>query len=240
VFPDRSGARGTSRRGTALQLRRRPHFSSDRADRLCPGVVVRNAIASADVRIRRHRRVSVALLPAQTRNVQRSRSDHGSFRAGYVRDRRAGVARSVVDRHDDRRAQHAAAGAEGIPRKSDHENSGRRDSDVYEISAADLRHPAGRAEQGLRPVRRESVQGLADRRGHQRRLLRQLLVGESFPGQGRRAALGPAGRAVFVNLHDRGHGQGSQDGPRAAHLRGRHPDCLGRDVLPLSCADRNF
>ena len=26
----------------------------------------------------------------------------------------------------------------------------------------------------------------------------------------------------------------------SAHLRGRHPDCLRRDVLPLSCPDRYF
>ena len=70
----------------------------------------------------------VALLQAQIGNVQRSRSDHGSFRPGYLCDRRARVARSIVDRHHHRRAQHAAAGAQGISRESDHENSRCRDS----------------------------------------------------------------------------------------------------------------
>ena len=84
-----------------------------------------DATASVDVWIWRDRRVPVALLPAQTGNVQRSRSDHGNFRAGHLRDRRAGVARSIVDRHDHRRDQHAAARVEGISRKPDDENSGR-------------------------------------------------------------------------------------------------------------------
>ena len=89
---------------------------------------------------------------------------------------------------------------------------GRGNSDVHEISSADLRHPAGRAEQGLRPVRHESVQVLAGRRGDQRRVLRKLPAGETVEGKRRHKALRAAGRAVFLDLHDGGDGQRSEDG----------------------------
>ncbi len=107
-------------------------------------------LASVDVWIWRDWRVSVAFLPAQTGNLQRSRSDHGNFRAGHLRDWRSGVARSIVDRHHHRRDQHVAARVEGISGEPVDKNSSLRDSHLYQVSAADLRHPAHRSEQRFR------------------------------------------------------------------------------------------
>ncbi len=124
--------------------------------------------------------------------------------------------------------------------ESDETGSGRRNSDLREISIADGRDSACGAERDLRAVRIQSLQSLGGGGGGERDFLRQLSFAEGHARAWRHHAERAAGRTLFFNTFDCGAGEARALRASPTFIFRSNAAGLGNDVRAADRAAGDF